>query len=366
MAVAWCRRRELRGGQQGAISALALFMIALIVITVLTITLSGANTALDDSLKQQQRNAALFLAESGLEYALQQLDSNTVACDSTLASTVTLGTDSFSIAAGKTTAFDGVTVLPVNRCRVSVAASLAAGAVRNVEAVVEYGGGGGIALDSVSSRGGNNRSSLDWTHTFTGSNGLLIVGVAYRNDTTVSSVSYAGVAMTQLSSIDTGPDVRVEQWYLVAPTPGANTIVVTLAAQSRLMAGGVSLTGVDQLSPVATTATSANSAASTPQVNIAVTTNGAWVLDNIGIRGQVSVPVPDIAQVLHWADATNGGNAGNPKVLAGGSSKGPLGPGSYSMQWSASTVPWALSAVVVKPASAGSDGVVAWRELVLP
>lgn len=93
-------------------------------------------------------------------------------------------------------------------------------------------------------------SSFSWSHTCSGSDRVLLVGVSFANDltTTVTGITYNGDAMSLLHTQDTagaGNNTRGEMWELIAPDTGTNTIVVTLSGTSGATPGGlaVSLNG---------------------------------------------------------------------------------------------------------------------------
>jgi hypothetical protein len=139
-----------------------------------------------------------------------------------------------------------------------------------------------VAFDAVgpSSAGtGLNGTSSTWSHTCTGVNRLLTVGVAIGlSDDTNSTVAvtYNGVSMTSAGLIHSGgagsASGYVQIFYLLAPATGANTVLVShkvsgVATLADIEAGSVSFTGVDQVTPVS-----------------GIVTNG-----NIGASGSVSV-----------------------------------------------------------------------------
>ena len=134
-----------------------------------------------------------------------------------------------------------------------------------------------IAIDSTSV---SDTTSV--SHTCTGAERLLIVGIETSNAGTangadyVSAVTYNGVAMTRAVTGNTG-DFRVYHYYLVAPATGANTISVTSTSAVTLIRNA-SYTGVKQGSQPDATGALVNTA--TP-VTVPTTT----VLDNCWIAG---------------------------------------------------------------------------------
>ena len=113
------------------------------------------------------------------------------------------------------------------------------------------------AVDSVSS-GTTGGTSLSLTHTTSGSERLMLVGVSINNDNleTVASISYAGMPLSLVGSVNHqgsgGDDSRVEIWKLVDPPVGTQELLVTFSADLLRYAviGAVTLTGVDRVDPL--------------------------------------------------------------------------------------------------------------------
>lgn len=111
-----------------------------------------------------------------------------------------------------------------------------------------------IAFDATSNGGtGSPGTSLTVSHTCTGIERLLIVGVDWQSTSALPTITYAGVSMTGSSdnpAFDNHANgVRALIYSLVGPASGANNIVVTGtfsgAGQSCLISNA-SYTGVNQ------------------------------------------------------------------------------------------------------------------------
>ena len=97
-------------------------------------------------------------------------------------------------------------------------------------------------------------SSLTYSHTCSGAERLLFVGVSWKGSSgvTVSSVTYAGIGMTSIRSDQSAapPNWTSHIFYLIGPATGANNVVVTMSgavpAGTVIVSGAISLTGVDQ------------------------------------------------------------------------------------------------------------------------
>jgi hypothetical protein len=144
---------------------------------------------------------------------------------------------------------------------------------------------GAIAFDATSNSGGAQSSvgSISWSHTCTGSELVLAVGVILDTPSaafTVSSVSYNSVSLglAQAQGTSNASGRRVELWYLAGPSTGSASIAITLSgtigSTDAVEAFAVSLSGVDQLNPL-------DSGTALAGGNISVTTvaDNAWALD---------------------------------------------------------------------------------------
>lgn len=114
------------------------------------------------------------------------------------------------------------------------------------EAAIAFDAVNGAAADAIS-------VSFSLTVGAAGSNRLL-VGAAYEDaGVAISTMTYAGVALTSSVDYDNGGlgPLHVVMRYLVAPATGANTFAVTWASGSPdICAMAASYTGVVQTSPV--------------------------------------------------------------------------------------------------------------------
>ena len=132
-------------------------------------------------------------------------------------------------------------------------------------------------------------SSYSWSHTCTGSNRFLAVDISLLSvpGTTVTAVTYNGMGMSLIGARSSLAGAnRVENWGLVAPANGTNTIAVTLSASVASVGTAVSYANVNQTTPTE----SYNSAQAT---NTGSATNASVVI----------TPVSD-ETIVHAAVAT--------------------------------------------------------------
>jgi hypothetical protein len=110
-----------------------------------------------------------------------------------------------------------------------------------------------IAFDAAS--GGSNGGSgntVTFSHTCSGSDRILFVGVGDYNGDFVTGVTYAGVSMTLIAKQGYNSNTNYEYlYYLVAPATGANNVVISRSTSSGWCVGdSASYTGVKQTSPI--------------------------------------------------------------------------------------------------------------------
>lgn len=189
----------------------------------------------------------------------------------------------------------------------------------------------GIEFDAVSSDSGGG-DSLTFAHTCSGSNRLLVVGISISDSNSanrpVTSVTYNGVALTKIASVDTGAGTseRVEMWYLINPASGEHNVIInTTGILNFISAGAISLTGAKQSGqPDASNTASDSSLEAT--VTVTTVANNSLVIDAL-----CSEPAPtvDASQTERW------NIEGQAFQHGAGSTEGPKTPaGDVEMSWS--------------------------------
>lgn len=128
-----------------------------------------------------------------------------------------------------------------------------------------------IALDSTIDGGLAVDTSLTFSHTCTGPNLILFVGVfgdvgaSDANGNNVTGVTYNGIAMTEINRKLCPSDRWVYLFYLISPSTGAHNVVVSASTTIAMAAQSVSYTGANQSSQPdnSTTATGTSIASGT-------------------------------------------------------------------------------------------------------
>jgi hypothetical protein len=216
-----------------------------------------------------------------------------------------------------------------------------------------------IAFDATSSAQANNTSSLTWQHTVGtgGSDRILVVGVSWRNSgsglQTVSGVTYNAQALTLIRKDEKfdGESRSTAMYYLTNPPTGsAYNIVVSFSLGDfyKCVGGAISLTGVDQTTPVDAQNGTIGGVNSAPSVSVTTNTDNAWVVDTVIVRNPSAATTVGAGQTQRW-------NRNMSDVHGAGSHEGPKTPaGSVTMSWTTGSTNsgYAISAVAFKPAGA--------------
>ncbi len=158
-----------------------------------------------------------------------------------------------------------------------------------------------IELDGHTKTSGSGAGPHTLSHTCGGSHRLLaVVFTGMRSGTgswSVTGVTYNGTSLTQAAaneSSGSSRNVRTEVWYLVNP-PGGSSYTVSVSTSVSMMAyslAAISLTGVDQSSPVGNTGTDTGNK-SAYAASISTGTADAWLVGGAGLRNGNRTWSPD-------------------------------------------------------------------------
>jgi len=112
-----------------------------------------------------------------------------------------------------------------------------------------------IARDSINNGTGGTGTSFTYSHTCSGNNRVLIVGVrgGGGEGDKVSGITYGGVALTRIDKAFTLGGTSGEMaalWYIKNPASGTNNVVVSMSSSGFLEVGSVSYSGVYQVNPI--------------------------------------------------------------------------------------------------------------------
>jgi hypothetical protein len=206
-----------------------------------------------------------------------------------------------------------------------------------------------VEVDAESSNSTFGTSSITISHTTSGTNRLMLVGVSLNNDgyEEVTGVTYNSVALTLVGTVANDDDSRVEIWKLVAPDTGTYDAVVTFSADllQEGFAGVVTFTGVHQTTPLGNF-TSAIGDGITATVDISSVT-GELVFEVLAAEYSTSATV-GAGQTERW-------NIYRTSSIGAGSTE--PGAATVTMSWTltGSGDHWAIYGVSIKPAAAGAS-----------
>ena len=209
-----------------------------------------------------------------------------------------------------------------------------------------------IAIDSTGSAAPSTASSSTRTVSFTNTAGtFMVVGIARFRNVTTNSVTYNGVSMTKaVESIESSAN-RSEIWYLASPATGTNNLVVTFssATDDGLVIGFTSMTGVNNSSPIGTTANQAGGTTSTtPSIAITTANNNSYIFDSLYRNATTETATAPQTEVWGREDLyTTQGGAGSYKSFPTA--------GATTMAWTlGASKLWIMCAAEIKEAVAGA------------
>lgn len=220
-------------------------------------------------------------------------------------------------------------------------------AAHAVSAAITFG-----SASSASSSGG----TLTFAHTVgAGSNKILIVGISIDQTSTVtviSTVTYGGVAMTNVGNTTSTADVmRISGWVLVNPPSGTANVVVTPVGGNTVdfVAGATSYFGVHQTVPLGT-GVETTGGSGTPTVNVASATNDL-VVDSVSVGGALLGNSVSVGAGQTQRFNVNTGTILSTGMIGAGSTE--PGAATVTMSWTQNGLlngPWAIGAVAMRPA----------------
>jgi len=200
-------------------------------------------------------------------------------------------------------------------------------------------------------------ATVSWTHTVTGPNPFLSVEVTLQGTAgnAVSGITYNSVAMTKSCSAGDGAVPFTEIWTLKAPATGANTITATITGSGTEggMIQAVSLSGVDQNTPVDVSTGGVLASATTVSLSTNTVKDQDWMVDSVYIFVNNTVTSTN-------GTARVGFNDTGDIAVSTVSTRGPLTPaGSFSMGYTfgaASSSDYCIVAIMPVQAVAAAGG----------
>ena len=188
-----------------------------------------------------------------------------------------------------------------------------------------------------------------------GTNRVLMVGISYNAtimaNRTVSSVTYGGVALTQVATAGSTTQGRIYMYRLLDPPRGVHSLAVSWNGNlaNGAVVGAVTYGNVDQSVPlgVAATATGNNGV---PTVSVA--SSAKDVVFGVVQGRSTSAFVGGAGGEERWSERPFANTSGSAQDKPGNSA------GTTDLIWTGSSAAWAVGGVALKPAPS--------RELVRP
>lgn len=136
-----------------------------------------------------------------------------------------------------------------------------------------------IAFDSSAIGSVTGSMSLNFSHTCTGANRLLFVGVQGALADDITGVTYAGSAMTLIIKDNVGGTNQFNYlFYLIAPSTGTNNVVVSSSVGINIAADSVSYTGASQSGVPDASVINSGSTVNTLTTSLTTVANNCWTV----------------------------------------------------------------------------------------
>jgi hypothetical protein len=203
-----------------------------------------------------------------------------------------------------------------------------------------------IAFDAATSGTAAASTSLLITHTCTGTELILLVGVRVNGDPTdnITGVTYNGVAMTRITKTNFAASTSIYLYYLIAPDAGLHNVVISCSASRDLKGVAASYTGAKQSAqPDASSSAVVEPAATSISTNITTIVNGSWGVSFVANDfGTDMVPGTNVG-------AERNNDLGGHLFSLGDSNADIIPPGSYTQTWTFASRPAVMILASIAP-----------------
>jgi hypothetical protein len=198
-----------------------------------------------------------------------------------------------------------------------------------------------IAVDNSSSGSTDNSASITVSHTTSGSNRLMLVGISGElNSDSVSSVTYNGINLTLVGAeeYEITQDASVQLWKLVAPVTGTHDVIVNLTGNNHngVVVGVTTFTEVNQTDPLLGFISESGDSA-TPSATLS-SASDELVFGVVSVHSDKGV-IPVSGQREVW-DVSAGHVSGSGSVMGGAAS--------VTSSWSTADKAWSAVAVSIQ------------------
>lgn len=206
-----------------------------------------------------------------------------------------------------------------------------------------------IAFDAPSTSGYNTADDVySWSHTCSGGNRYLLVGVSMLSvgGSSVSGITYNGVTLSKLGSqASVSGAVRTELWGLANPASGSHSVEVTLSTALDSIGSALSASGVGTNYGYSS-ATATNVGAADATVNQSAPPSGSnWFVIDCIATSDTAITVG--AGQIEKENVT--GTLGSGAM----STEGPVASGTTTMSWTGvgALATWSIGTTVLIPTS---------------
>jgi hypothetical protein len=204
-----------------------------------------------------------------------------------------------------------------------------------------------VTFDAVTVSGGSaDFGDATFAHTVAADADVLVVCTSTSISSTVNditSITYAGQALTQLNTVSNGAGAHAELWYKLAPATGVNNVVVNAADDPWFVYIAMSFKGVAQQAPVGATASGTDA---TPTVNVS-SAAGAIVADCLSVFAEAGTTI-----TVH-ASQTQRANTQHDNAIGGAASTEAGAAPTVTMSWALdSSRAWTLAVMSLEQAVA--------------
>jgi hypothetical protein len=197
-----------------------------------------------------------------------------------------------------------------------------------------------VTVDSSSSGSTADQLSVTVSHTTSGTNRLMLVGVSMQPEgASVSSVKYNGADLTLVGAEENSAGkARVEIWQLIAPDTGIHDVVVNLTdtGHKGVIVGVMTFNGVNQTTP---TLTFSSASGDSTDATITVASQTDDLVFGVVQSHKGAAASPDPQQTEYWDIAINNAN---------GSGTTEAGDTSVTTSWVVNDEKWSAATVSVQ------------------
>lgn len=209
-----------------------------------------------------------------------------------------------------------------------------------------------------------DRSSASFAHDAgSGSNRVMLVTtktLTASGSISVSSITYNGVALTFIQGhsreYTTNRYLRIENWYLIAPATGSNTLAVTYSGNARADEITVTtLNGGHQTTPVGVV-NAADGDSTNPSVTLTTGTNNSWVMFGAHGRGGDLDPSTPGTGLTELTDGDTGASTSDDIAFTDGyETTTTAGSVTVDSTFTGGSDQWVAAAVEIKEAASGTE-----------